>query len=127
MTRIQDRAKARGLALREELRARYPQLLMKTALPAPVDRSAIVLGRNEGGAPVLLPEHLRLQHAHVIGTTGAGKTKFLEHCIQQDIAAGRGVCVVDPHGNHPDSLYRSLLGWLDEKGYTDKNNKKWRP
>jgi hypothetical protein len=126
MTRIQDRARARRLALREELRARYPKLLMKTALPAPVDRSAIVLGRNEGGGPVLLPEDIRLQHAHVIGTTGAGKTKFLEHCIQQDIASGRGVCVIDPHGNHPDSLYRSLLGWLDERGYTGRDSKETR-
>src|SRR5262249_48281549 len=98
-----------------------------SGLPVPVDRSAIVLGRNEGGAPVSLAEQLRLQHAHVIGTTGSGKTKFLEHCIQQDIASGRGVCVVDPHRNHPDSLYRSLLGWLHEKGYTDPSKKKCRP
>ena len=128
MSKISDRAKARRTALREELRIRYPNLFPKprSLLPAPVDRSAIVLGRNQGGAPVFLPELLRLQHAHVIGTTGAGKTKFLEHCIRQDIASGRGVCVVDPHGNHPDSLYRSLLGWLDERGYTDKNTNKSR-
>ena len=123
MSNISDRAAARHTALREELRNRYPNIFPKPRPPpAPVDRSAIVLGRNQGGAPVLLPEQLRLQHAHVIGTTGAGKTKFLEHCIRQDIASGRGVCVVDPHGNHPDSLYRSLLGWLDERGYTGKNN-----
>ena len=128
MSKISDRAKARRTALREELRIRYPNLFPKPrpALPTPVDRSAIVLGRNQGGAPVFLPEQLRLQHAHVIGTTGAGKTKFLEHCIRQDVASGRGVCVVDPHGNHPDSLYRSLLGWLDERGYTDKNTNKSR-
>ena len=60
------------------------------------------------------PKRLRLEHAHVIGTTGAGKTKFLEHCIQQDIASGRGVCVVDPHGNHPDSLLQRLdVGRID--------------
>jgi hypothetical protein len=130
MSKIGDRAKARRAAVREELLTRYPNLFPKprsALVPASVDRSAIVLGKNQGGAPVLLPEYLRLQHAHVIGTTGAGKTKFLEHCIQQDIASGRGVCVVDPHGNHPDSLYRSLLGWLDERGYTDRNNEKSRP
>jgi hypothetical protein len=36
--------------------------------------------------------------------------------IKQDILAGRGVCVVDPHGNHPDSLYRNLIVWLHESG-----------
>ena len=34
--------------------------------------------------------------------TGSGKTKLLEYFIQQDIRRGRGVCVVDPHGEHPD-------------------------
>jgi hypothetical protein len=88
-------------------------------LPAPIDRKAIVLGRNqEISVPIVLSERARLEHAHVIGTTGGGKTKFLEACIRQDIRAGRGVCVVDPHGDHPDSLYRSLLGWLDTYGYT---------
>ena len=128
MSKITDRAAARHAVLREELRVQYPNLFpkLRRALPAPIDRSAIVLGRNQGGATVLVPEQLRLQHAHVIGTTGAGKTKFLEHCIQQDIASGRGVCVVDPHGNHPDSLYRSLLGWLDERGYTKRRSSRSR-
>jgi hypothetical protein len=85
----------------------------------PYDPRSIVLGRNrQVGAPILLSERARLEHAHVIGTTGGGKTKFLEACIRQDIQAGRGVCVVDPHGDHPDSLYRSLLGWLHHHGYT---------
>jgi hypothetical protein len=126
MSKIGDRAQVRRTLVREKLRTQYPNLFPKPA-PVPVDRSAIVLGRNQGGAPVLVAERLRLEHAHVIGTTGAGKTKFLEHCIYQDIPSGRGVCVVDPHGNHPDSLYRSVLGWLRAKGYTDRNNMKWRP
>ena len=131
MSKIADRAKRHRAAVRDELRTRYPNLFPKPksapALAVPVDRSAIVLGRNQRGAPISVSERLRLEHAHVIGTTGAGKTKFLEHCIQQDIASGRGVCVVDPHGNHPDSLYRSLLGWLRQNGYADPNDCKWRP
>jgi hypothetical protein len=87
------------------------------ALPSPNDASAIVLGRNQVGAPVCLSETLRLQHAHVVGTTGAGKTTLLEHCARQDIAARRGVCFVDPHGDHPGSSYRSLLGWMKESGF----------
>jgi hypothetical protein len=76
-------------------------------LPPPIDRKAIVLGRNtESSVPIVLSERARLEHAHVIGTTGGGKTKFLEACIRQDIRAGRGVCVVDPHGDHPDTLLR---------------------
>jgi DNA-binding Lrp family transcriptional regulator len=77
-----------------------------------------VLGRNQGRVPVLLPEITRLQHAHVIGSIGSGKSSFLEHCIRQDILKGRGVCVIDPHGNHPDGLYRKILMWLHAEGFT---------
>ena len=84
---------------------------------ATLDLTSIVLGRNELSKPVVLPEQPRLEHMHVIGDTGSGKSNFLKHCIRQDIQNGRGVCVVDPHGNHSDGLYRSLLLWLFEKGY----------
>jgi hypothetical protein len=118
---VEERAKARRLAIRKDLRAKYPVLFPPPRqLAPPVDRAAIVLGRNAAGAPVLLPERPRLEHAHVIGTTGGGKSRFLEHCIRQDVTDGRGVCVVDPHGEHPASLYRSLLSWLKERGYTSR-------
>lgn len=54
---------------------------------------------------------------HVVGTTGGGKTRLIQHCACQDIAQGRGVCIIDPHGNHPDSLYRSMLAWLAQRPY----------
>lgn len=41
----------------------------------------------------------RATHIYVIGTTGTGKTKFLEYLIQQDIAKGNGFGVIDPHGD----------------------------
>jgi hypothetical protein len=123
MSVVAMRATARRIAVREEIRGRYPALCPKPRPVAPpVDRSAIVLGRNQHGGVVLLPQRPRLEHAHIIGTTGGGKSKFLEHCIRQDIANGSGVLVVDPHGEHPGSLYRSLLVWLQEKGYAAKRS-----
>jgi len=41
----------------------------------------------------------RYDHMHVIGTTGKGKSKLLEHMIYQDITFGHGVALIDPHGN----------------------------
>lgn len=35
---------------------------------------------------------------YVIGKTGTGKSTLLENLIAQDIFYGRGVCVIDPHG-----------------------------
>jgi hypothetical protein len=68
MSVIDQRARARRAALQEELRSKYPALFRKVAPPAErFDRSAIVLGRDQKGAPVMLPERPRLEHAHVIG------------------------------------------------------------
>ncbi|MBP9802127.1 type IV secretion system DNA-binding domain-containing protein [Patescibacteria group bacterium] len=41
----------------------------------------------------------RRRHMYVIGKTGMGKSTLLENMIIQDIQAGHGVCVIDPHGD----------------------------
>ena len=41
----------------------------------------------------------RLSHVYVIGKTGTGKTTLLETLIRQDIEAGRGCALIDPHGD----------------------------
>ena len=51
----------------------------------------------------------RYDHMHIIGTTGKGKSKLLEHMIYQDAIYGRGVALIDPHGNLADDVL-SYLG-----------------
>jgi len=46
----------------------------------------------------------RFSHVYVIGKTGVGKTTLLESLAMQDILNGRGVCVIDPHGDLSDRL-----------------------
>jgi Helicase HerA, central domain/TraM recognition site of TraD and TraG len=41
----------------------------------------------------------RLSHIHIIGKTGTGKSTLLETLIHQDIRAGRGCALIDPHGD----------------------------
>ncbi|MEQ1899922.1 MAG: type IV secretion system DNA-binding domain-containing protein [Devosia sp.] len=41
----------------------------------------------------------RLSHVYLIGKTGTGKSTLLEQMLRQDIAAGRGVALIDPHGD----------------------------
>lgn len=48
----------------------------------------------------------RRRHAYIVGQTGTGKTTLLKTMILDDIEAGEGVCVIDPHGD----LYKELLG-----------------
>ncbi len=46
----------------------------------------------------------RRRHVYVIGKTGMGKSTLLENMIFSDIAAGKGVAVVDPHGDLAEAV-----------------------
>lgn len=48
----------------------------------------------------------RLLHMYVIGKTGVGKSTLLGTLAMQDIIAGRGCAVIDPHGDLVERLYR---------------------
>jgi len=48
-------------------------------------------------------------HLYVIGMSGKGKSKLLEWCLYQDIAAGRGCGLIDPHSLLVDDLLRLLV------------------
>ncbi len=41
----------------------------------------------------------RRRHMYLIGKTGMGKSTMLENMIVEDIRAGHGVAIVDPHGD----------------------------
>ncbi|MEK7623279.1 MAG: type IV secretion system DNA-binding domain-containing protein [Patescibacteria group bacterium] len=49
--------------------------------------------------PVHMKEADRRRHLYVVGKSGVGKSVFLQNVAIQDIEAGRGVGVVDPHGD----------------------------
>lgn len=46
----------------------------------------------------------RRQHLYAVGKTGTGKTTLLRNLIAQDIEAGHGVGVLDPHGDLAEEL-----------------------
>lgn len=64
----------------------------------------IPIGKSDGRTVYLDPKR-RSVHQHIIGASGQGKTKYMEHCIRQDIIAGHGVCLIDPEGD----LYENIL------------------
>ena len=41
----------------------------------------------------------RLSHLYALGKTGVGKSTLLETLARQDLASGRGFCLIDPHGD----------------------------
>ena len=46
----------------------------------------------------------RLSHMYAIGRTGVGKSTLIETMVRQDMRAGRGVALLDPHGDLVDAL-----------------------
>jgi hypothetical protein len=43
-----------------------------------------------------ISEEERESHLHILGTTGEGKSRLIEHLIRGDIKNGNGVCLLDP-------------------------------
>jgi hypothetical protein len=46
----------------------------------------------------------RRRHVYIIGKTGVGKTTLLENMAIADIQAGKGVAIVDPHGEFAENV-----------------------
>ena len=53
----------------------------------------------------------RRQHVYCIGKTGTGKTTLLRNLILQDIYAGHGVGLIDPHGDLAHDLLDYIPPW----------------
>jgi len=59
----------------------------------------LCIGAHTLGGDVLLDHDERRRHLYVIGQTGTGKSTLLLNLIQQDLAAGEGLALLDPHGD----------------------------
>jgi hypothetical protein len=52
----------------------------------------------------------RLLHTYVIGKTGVGKSTLLETLALQDLEAGPGFALIDPHGDLVERVYAAVPG-----------------
>lgn len=84
-------------------------------LPAPLTikngEFDVILGYNQHHGEenyIGLSAEERARHMFVIGATGCGKTTLLQYAILQDIKAGRGVAVIDPHGDMAEMLLEHI-------------------
>lgn len=67
----------------------------------------LVLGENQVSGQtnqVALSDEQRTKHIYVIGASGTGKSTFLLNLIAQDLEAGRGIALLDPHGDLVDDV-----------------------
>jgi hypothetical protein len=93
-------------------------------LPAPLSlkrtdkKYDVVFGINKFGndnVPIGLTLEQRQKHMYIIGKTGMGKTTLLKSAIYQDMLNGKGLAVLDPHGD----LLQELLEIIPENRKED--------
>ena len=77
----------------------------------------LLVAASRHGEPLILTREQRSRHLYVTGSTGSGKSKFLEYLIRQDIMKWRksecGLLLLDPHG----AIYDGLMGWLTRNSH----------
>lgn len=97
-----DKAKAEDL-----LQVKSPKLPPPLSLKKASNDLDIIFAHNTYGettVPIGLTIEERRRHMYMIGATGTGKTTLLLQMIHKDIANGKGVAVLDPHGDLVDQI-----------------------
>lgn len=57
----------------------------------------------------------RRRHVYIVGKTGTGKTTLIENMLIDDIRAGKGVCIIDPHGD----FAKDIIEYIPEERIDD--------
>jgi len=65
--------------------------------------------------PFGIPNEDRRAHIYMVGKTGTGKSTLMEFMLRQDVAAGRGFALLDPHGD----LVSRIRGWIPDDRRAD--------
>jgi hypothetical protein len=65
--------------------------------------------------PVYITDDDRRRHVYMIGQTGTGKSTLLGNMILEDIEKGKGVAIIDPHGE----LVQNALGHIPKERMDD--------
>jgi hypothetical protein len=81
-----------------------------------IDRTPIGLTnwRNKN-QPFYIKDADRLGHIYVIGKTGVGKSTLLLNMAISDIQKGKGLCIIDPHGD----IAESILDYIPQERLED--------
>ena len=86
--------------------------------PAEISKSGTLIGESAFRGEkkkVYITEDDRRRHIYIIGQTGTGKSTLMTNMVIEDIKAGKGVSVIDPHG----SLVETILSQIPKERIED--------
>jgi hypothetical protein len=79
--------------------------------PANIPMEGLYLGKSTYrgiSRPIHVSDDDRRRHMYIIGKTGTGKSEFLKQMIMQDIKNGKGLAVIDPHGDLVEDILQMM-------------------
>jgi len=82
-------------------------------IPDNIHKTGVVAGIKKDGIndiPITISVEDLRKHLYLLGQTGTGKTTVLYSMIMDRIRAGKGVCVIDPHGDLHQKILENLPG-----------------
>jgi hypothetical protein len=90
----------------------------EAAPPENLPKSGLLLGQSSFRGElknVYMQDDDRRRHLYIVGQTGTGKSTLIGNLVMQDIQAGRGVAIIDPHGD----LVENALGFVPRERLDD--------
>lgn len=86
--------------------------------PANLPKFGTLIGKTSfrgQSQPVYITEDDRRRHVYVLGQTGTGKTTLIANMAVEDIKNGKGVSIIDPHGD----LIEKICGQIPKERIDD--------
>jgi hypothetical protein len=79
--------------------------------PAELPKAGTLIGESVFRGekrPVCITEDDRRRHIYIVGQTGTGKSTLMTSMVIEDIKAGKGVSVIDPHGPLVEAILNQI-------------------
>jgi hypothetical protein len=86
--------------------------------PSNLLKEGVLIGKSifrKEERPVYISEDDRRRHVYVVGQTGTGKSTLLKNMAISDVVSGKGLAVIDPHGD----FIEDVLDLIPKERYED--------
>lgn len=102
---------AMPISPKEELCGIETKTFATRLIPASCEMEGVLIGQsnhNGSSLAVKLDDDTRRRQLYAVGQTGTGKSTLFESMILSDIRRGKGVCLIDPHGDLAEKLLTKI-------------------